>query len=63
MARTAAAETIAEPIRVTALGSAVDGMMHLLADHADDTARCGFTDWHSYVMCVAGSRNAPARCA
>ncbi|WP_432156022.1 DNA cytosine methyltransferase [Streptomyces sp. bgisy153] len=52
MASTVAAEPIAEPIRVTALGTAADGTVHLLADHADTTARCGFADWHSYVMCV-----------
>ncbi|MEV7157249.1 DNA cytosine methyltransferase [Streptomyces misionensis] len=52
MAGTPAAEQTAEPIRVTALGTAADGTVHLLSDHTDTTARCGFADWHSYVMCV-----------
>ncbi|MFG2667689.1 hypothetical protein ACGFY6_26020 [Streptomyces sp. NPDC048387] len=46
------AERSAEPIRVTGFGTDAEGLVHLLPDHGDTTARCGFTDWHSYVTCV-----------
>ncbi|MFJ4879901.1 hypothetical protein ACIP93_32505 [Streptomyces sp. NPDC088745] len=46
------AERSAEPIRVTGFGTDAEGLVHLLPDHDDTTARCGFTDWHSYVVCV-----------
>ncbi|MFE6461494.1 hypothetical protein ACFVP0_29040 [Streptomyces cinereoruber] len=46
------AERSTEPIRITGLGTGPGGLVHLLPDHDDTTARCGFTDWHSYVTCV-----------
>ncbi|MFE4206136.1 DNA cytosine methyltransferase [Streptomyces goshikiensis] len=46
------AERSAEPIRVTGFGTDAEGLVHLLPDHGDTTARCSFTDWHSYVTCV-----------
>ncbi|MFB7341290.1 hypothetical protein ACFCZ6_14630 [Streptomyces hydrogenans] len=52
MTHTQPAERIAEPIRVTALGSDANGLVHLLPDHTETVARCGFTDWHSFVTCV-----------
>ncbi|MFE5795792.1 DNA cytosine methyltransferase [Streptomyces sp. NPDC056503] len=46
------AQRIAEPIRVTAFGADAEGLVHLLPDHSDTTARCGAAHWHSYVTCV-----------
>ncbi|MFE5723540.1 hypothetical protein [Streptomyces erythrochromogenes] len=46
------AERSAEPIRVTGFGTDAQGLVHLLPDHGDTIARCGFTDWRSYVTCV-----------
>ncbi|MGY3341137.1 site-specific DNA-cytosine methylase [Streptomyces filamentosus] len=52
MTRTQTAERITESIRVTGLGSDPKGLVHLLPDHSGAVARCGFTDWHSYVVCT-----------
>ncbi|MEU2454841.1 DNA cytosine methyltransferase [Streptomyces sp. NPDC012765] len=46
------AERVAEPIRVTAFGTAAEGLVHLLPDHDETTARCGFTAWHSHIICI-----------
>ncbi|MFE3126298.1 hypothetical protein ACFXHD_23080 [Streptomyces hydrogenans] len=52
MTHTQTAERITEPIRVTGLGADPTGLVHLLPDHSGAVARCGFTDWHSYVTCT-----------
>ncbi|MFJ4879904.1 hypothetical protein ACIP93_32520 [Streptomyces sp. NPDC088745] len=51
MTEAQAAERVAEPSRVTALGAAAGGFAHLLPDHDGTTTRCGFTAWRSHVIC------------